>query len=328
VDGAKVAVDGDVQVVLPAFDRLATAQPTGAAGGPAPPKVHFEDAAVEWKRASGANSVVRVDGFSGDVGGAPLGAELNVAGVLTFELGASKMGPWPFTRSRDAKGLTTTIVLSPKGEAQAHIRFFHSPDTGGTLSSATTELKVASLTRLMDLGFSEPVLSVYAIEGVSVKIDLVHEETATRAKGTVRELQVQGVKLRGAVASLPLAVTGLAYDGPLQKMPVTGGTVTVGPFTGPITGSFGRPPGGLVCELAATSTVMPCADALREQTRALTGPDVAAGLEALARLLGAEQAVGGEVQVHAEVSFDSRHLAASRAQITPSAKCDLSFLPR
>lgn len=322
---AKIALDGDVQVVLPALDRLARAQPQPAGGGEgAPPRIHLKNGEIEWRRASGATSVVRVAGLSGDVGGAPLGTETELGGVFSLELGASKIGPWPFAHSRDAKTVTTKVVLSPKDAGRAHARFSHAADG----SSSAVELVVATPTRLVDLGFPAPLLSGFALERAIVMVDLEHEETAAHGKGTVRALTVQGVTLRGAAVPLELGLGGFAYDGPRERMPVTAGTLTAGPFSGPVTGALGRPPGGLTLDLGSTSAAISCADALRAQTKAVTGPDVAAGLEALAHLFGADRAVSGEVTLQVELGLDTRDLGATRVRLTPSVKCDLSFLPR
>lgn len=325
VGGAKIVLDGDVQVLLPALDRLARAQPEPASGGGgAPPRIRLKNAEIEWKRASGASSVVRIEGLTGEVRGAPLGAEMDLAGVFSLDVGASKFGPWPTSHVRDNKTVTTKVVLSAKDADRAHAHFSHAADG----SSSALELVVATPTRLVDLGFPSSLLAGFALDHAVVTVDLKHEETAAHAKGAVRALTVQGVTLRGAAVPLALAVTGLAYDGPRERMPVTSGTLTAGPFSGPVTGALGRPPGGLTLDLGSTSAAISCADALRAQTKAVTGPDVAAGLEALAHLFGADRGLAGDVTLQAELALDTRDLGAARVRLTPSMRCDLSFLPR
>ena len=125
-----------------------------------------------------------------------------------------------------------------------------------------------------------------------------------------------------------LEAVDVAYGGPLEKMSITRGRVKVGPLSGPIDGAVGRPTGALKMLVHTKTDVMSCGDALKQQSSELLGQQATGLIDDIGKTLGLDRHIDGTVTAEAQWTFDSRDLPATSLKVSPTATCDLSFLPK
>jgi len=322
VANASFDIEGQAGVVTTALAKFLESQPRGEAGKE-PRKISVQNARIEWKRAIGEGTVLHVGDFGGDIEGAPLGSagHMHFAGV-PIAIGAVSLGPWTGTLERDKEKSQIAVALAPKDPDAARLTITRA--SGGF----SAEAKIASTMALTDLGLTKPLLALFSLENASVAIDATHSEDGDRGSGEIRHLRVEGMRLKGAPSPVSLDLTDVGYGGPLVRMPISRGRVQVGPLKGPLEGALGRPPGAATADVRTTTDVMSCADALRMETTQMLGSNVAQHLDDLSRALGVQNAVKGTVVAHVEWHADTRDVTGARLVVSPTASCDLSFLPR
>jgi hypothetical protein len=189
-------------------------------------------------------------------------------------------------------------------------------------------VKIPNAVSLAELGIPKPLLQLYEVENATVAIDMTHTEDDTKGSGAVRKLHVEGVRLAGAPIAASLDLADLSYGGPLEGMTITGGRIRVGPLSGRVEGTIGRPSGGVTLDAKTTTDVMSCADLLRMPSSLVLGPSIVKGIDDLSRALGMTDPVKGTVSAYVQWRADSRDLRSAKLTVLPQASCELAFLPR
>jgi hypothetical protein len=325
VVNASVGVEGKVGDVAKAVEKFLAAQRTGTGAATTAPPISMQNARIDWRQAVGDGTILHVGDFGGDIGGTPFATDVKVhfAGITVDSFGTPSVGPWSGTLTRTKEQSEVTLVLSPKGPDVAQVRISHPIGSDGQ----RIDVAITQPLSFVELGFSKSFAGLFGLEDGTLLVDGTHVEEKGSGHGNIRKARLQGFRLSRAQAAATLELVDIAYVGPLEKMTITQGRVNVGPLSGPLDGIIGRA-NGLTIQAHTKTDVMKCTDAIKAQAGDVIGGQAVGILDNVAGVLGLDRQVSGTVTADARWSFDSRDPMAASLKITPTATCDLSFLPK
>jgi hypothetical protein len=328
VENARLEIEGDVESFAAGLVRFRAALPAAPPGGDTTlRRVSVQNTRIDWKAPTGGSSELHVADLGGEATRGPGGWSdwHYLAQDLTLDLPPLHFGPWSLRVQHDAAQTLLRLALAKRDDGpRVEIVFPADPER--------QELHVRvprSPTR--SLGVPEGLLLPYGLADAEVSLELDEVEDRGRGQGRMLldlwhyRLPQGGRVARGATT----AGLDLAWEGPMDRMPLGRGTGRFGPFSGPMTGWIARPRGALAFDLVGRSQVATCASALEAAARDLAGDAVVRGVQDLAALLGAPAAapVKGDIAVETHASYDTRAPLAAKATIVPRGECRLELFP-
>jgi hypothetical protein len=327
VENARLDVDGDASSISAGAARFRAALPATAPGGETSlGRISVQNARVEWRGFAGPRSSLRVADLSGEATRGPSGwdAWYCLAQDLTGDA-PFPFGPWSVRAQHDATQTFVRVALQKRDDG---------PRLELVLPRDPERLEVRAYvprSPARSLGLAEGLLLSYGLADADVSIELEEVEDHGNGRGSLRlELWRYRLPQGLAVARRPTdAGVDLAWEGPIEKMPLTRGAGRFGPFSGPMTGWVGRPQGALAFDVTGRSAIMTCAAAMESAARALAGDAVVKSVQDLAALLRAptEPPVKGNVYVEAHGAHDSRDPGFGKAAVTLVGDCRLDLFP-
>jgi hypothetical protein len=317
ISNAAFEIDGaatDVADVLTSRDQ-ASSGPTTLT------RVTLTDASLTWRHPFATNLVaIHALHTSWNIEQKPgrsLGQDwhLEIPELHVFEVAGKTSGSgWSAVVDTDALGTRASVALGK----------------GATMKIALTatgarslDIDTPSLT-VVDAGIPAEALGLYADETSPFELHVHHRQTdKTHAEGTL-VASASNVFLGASPARTTLAMD-IRYAGdPTTSMLVTAGTLTAGPFSGPLTGSFAANADSFKATIQYQSGALSCRDAIKEQA-ASYGP-AGAGIAALAGMLGLDRVVEGNVRLEGDITIDTA-TNERRASFRTAGDCKLSYLP-
>ena len=311
INGAEVTIDGPPQwAAAPATDNPVPNESSIPS--------HLASGHISWTHALG-DAAIDVSGISGDYeSSAKSGDSYKCSGNISLLVGGKTIGP--FTTQYDtSRGVSNHIVVTTDPNDPSTESFV--ADFSPGFSNVDLQINARPVSKIgvppdllgiAGLG-SDPVVSVHLTDHVDRTAP-----AAPKANGLV-SFSIGAITVPGLSAPAPVAINLVWSGNPDTAMPVSGSRFSVGPFSGPITGTIMRPEGAAVANLSTETNAVPCA------TLSKNGP-VGGGL--MAQVLaqaGVKSDVVGDVKISGALQFDSRNPGGRRISLTPSSTCGLSI---
>jgi hypothetical protein len=321
-NGVEAKADGPIKPANGSSDQPLT----DGQGGPN--VIHVRAAHFVWTHVFGDASL-ELTNANGDLPLAqgprgPLDVTWTTDVTATFQ--NKKFGPFS-AEFELGQERTLTVFLDPSDHDDAFVRVSHFGDANLHYEAHITSRPLSKI------GIPTSALGVQVAGDPNISLRLNDEVDRARASGPYASgsidfrtdpIALPGLKQPGAIA------LSMNWSGnPDQPMPlnadpkITGSSLSVGPFKGPVTGTISRPDGAVVLDLAFVSQPVPCSqfssgNALLD----LIGSEPVGGLTSL---MGAKAQVTGDVKLSGSVQFDSRNPASRHVSFTPVTTCGFSI---
>jgi hypothetical protein len=320
-NGCDVTIDGPVT----APNLVGKENPVPAPSGPS--AIHVQSAHILWTHAFGDTTLE----FTNATGDLPLAPTFRNAGVtwttdVAVTVRGQKFGPFSaeFEHGQE-ENLTVHLDPADRDAATIRVSMIGSP-------SSHVEVNIAGRP-LSKLGIPTSAFGFQLASDPKISLRLNDEVdrptgAAPHANGSV-DFGTDPIALPGLPEPAPVALS-MNWSGnadqpiPLNADPrVTGSSLTIGPFHGPITGSISRRDNALVLDLAFNSLPVPCSKfSPGDPLKNLLGNSA---FGAMAAMAGATSTVTGDVKLSGSVQFDSRNPQARKVLFTPVTTCGASI---
>jgi hypothetical protein len=320
-NGCEVTIDGPVTSPNPVAKDNAVPATSG------PSAIHVQDAHILWTHAFGDATIE----FTNATGDLPLAPTFRNAGVtwttdVAVTARGQKFGPFS-AEFEHGQEENLTVHLNPANRDAATIRL-------SMIGSPSSRVEVSITGQpLSQLGIPTSALGFQLATDPKISLRLNDEVdrpagAAPHANGSV-DFGTDPIALPGLPEPAPIALSMNWSGNPDQPIPlnadprVTGSSLTIGPFHGPVTGSISRPDNALVLDLAFNSAPVPCSKfSSGDPLKNLLGNSA---FGAMAAMAGAKSTVTGDVKLSGSVQFDSRNPGARKVSLTPVTTCGASI---
>lgn len=317
VIGAEVTIDGPITPPnVSAADKPTSVSSAG------PSSIHVQSAHISWTHVAGDTSLDLAN-VNGDFSLVPrLGDAFTCSSDVSASYAQQKIGPFPSQFSRDTNGDHLRVAFDPTNPNAETLVVDRAPSTGLARYEWTSDARPLS-----KIGIPLDLLGVNVAGDPTVQIHFLDSLTrptagTPSANGTLA-ITTGPMTIPGLPAPAAGAVAFSWSGNPDESMPVSAGKFSVGPFTGPITGTIVRPVGAISVSLEAVSNSVPCSTfSSGDPLKNLLG---SSAFGAMAALAGAQSNVTGDVKLSGSVQFDSRNPGSRHVSFAPVSTCGVSI---